>query len=869
MNRLLYIVLILLLLSTIFLTVDLSCGEDSKSNISGSEEYKNGYRYNIQGWIYLHIEGEPYERGYQHGYLLADEIVDVINRWINVFPQKWSWKVQRLSAYRLFWRKYPDEYKQEIKGIAEGVAARGGKVDGSPIDYKDILTLNEMYEMLSRFRNYAVYPFKLSNNWLYQVINKLRESKKTSSLEVEGSCSAFIATGDSTVDGRIVAAHSTKENAIENYWWHLYIGERWNVILDIEPTQGYRILMSTSPGLIWSDEDFYQNNAGMILMETTLDPLGPWRRWGDPVVVRARKAIQYSNNIDEIVDCFLRKNNGLMANDWLMGDTKTGEIASLELGLRKHNLQRTSNGFLWSVNNVKDNKVRWEINSIFGFGVLGRLLKKDFEPIGKDKKFENLKDQYHGKIDVDIAKKIMATPPICEGMFDCKITDSKLMENFGLWSFMGHVEESDFIANEHPFKKSNPPGYTDLPASGWVQLFALSSPNIYRSGNQRTNKGVQSKLLWEFDTEEGEFGKAIYSSPAIDSDILFTTSWNGKIYALDIKNGKKLWDTHLGWSSTAKPVIVDDKVFVGSNEGLYAIDKKIGRIIWEIDIGSISSKPVFFGNTVYCGSHDENIYAINSENGEVKWAFRTDGEIYSSPALDDNILYIGSNDNYLYAIDIENGKLKWRYETEGPVVSSPLVNHNFLYFGSWDNNFYALDKETGKLEWKFTAGWGIDSSPIIYKDKIYFGCRDNNLYALDSLDGDLKWMFTANAAIQSSPEVYGGSVFFGSDDGYIYAISATDGALIWKNAPDYYIDGIYNYVTRPIVSSPMAYDGRVYFGSTNGKIYCFDAKTFELPEEAISEKIQIPVMTWVFLIVPLLCIILATALYLFCFRRKK
>src|ERR1700722_8705912 len=30
-----------------------------------------GYRYPRGGWLYVHIEGAPYERGYQHGYLLA------------------------------------------------------------------------------------------------------------------------------------------------------------------------------------------------------------------------------------------------------------------------------------------------------------------------------------------------------------------------------------------------------------------------------------------------------------------------------------------------------------------------------------------------------------------------------------------------------------------------------------------------------------------------------------------------------------------------------------------------------------------------------------------------------------------------------
>ena len=33
-----------------------------------------GYRYPRAGWIYLHVEGEPYDRGYQHGFLMAREI---------------------------------------------------------------------------------------------------------------------------------------------------------------------------------------------------------------------------------------------------------------------------------------------------------------------------------------------------------------------------------------------------------------------------------------------------------------------------------------------------------------------------------------------------------------------------------------------------------------------------------------------------------------------------------------------------------------------------------------------------------------------------------------------------------------------------
>ena len=38
------------------------------------------FRYDDKGWIFIHIEGKPYQRGYQHGFLLAEEIVSYIKK---------------------------------------------------------------------------------------------------------------------------------------------------------------------------------------------------------------------------------------------------------------------------------------------------------------------------------------------------------------------------------------------------------------------------------------------------------------------------------------------------------------------------------------------------------------------------------------------------------------------------------------------------------------------------------------------------------------------------------------------------------------------------------------------------------------------
>ena len=121
-------------------------------------------------------------------------------------------------------------------------------------------------------------------------------------------CSAFAATGPATRDGKMVIGHVT--------WWPLTLAEQTNVMLDIKPTSGHRMLIQSYPGGIESGTDWYQNDAGMVLTETTIEQT-PFNVQGTPVAFRARTAIQYSSNIDEVVQYLGTRNNGLYTNEWI------------------------------------------------------------------------------------------------------------------------------------------------------------------------------------------------------------------------------------------------------------------------------------------------------------------------------------------------------------------------------------------------------------------------------------------------------------------------------------------------------------------------------------------------------------------------
>jgi len=741
--------LITIAVSLTILTIpqNIVLGQEVEKNIIHSGTYGKGYRYNIQGWVYIHIEGEPYERGYQYGYLASAEIVDMINRWSNwahkervmkIFFRKnyeeksqlW-WEICKTKAMKTFWPQFPDEFKEEIKGIAEGVAEQGGMIHGKIVTFEDILTLNVVEETRQMINHPGGRGTPIRDTLRY-LKNELFKGIVKESYE-PGHCTAFIATGDATTDGRIVMAHST-------IFPPNYIPQRANIILDVKPTNGHRFIMSSFPGYIWSSEDFYQNENGIMLLETSM-PQGPWKTKGTlPVGVRARRAIQYSDNIDDVIKSMKNGNNGLYPNDWVMGDTKTGEIASLQLALRNQAVTRKTNGYIWSCCNPKDDKVRWELFSIFGFGMPGRVIKRKWKPTEIDLKFEELLEQNYGIIDSEIAKNIMSTEPICRITTDCKITDSELLEKFGMWAHMGNPGGKEFVPTDE-----NKQDLRDIQVTtpcGWVNLFGSISKPTELDCNRNTPK--KSCILLGKTENRGQ------------NDIVPTVISN--------KNGE---------------------IIVKSSSGVYDLDT----------------------------SYIEGLQGF-SDSATISKEYN-------------NKIYIGAGTKY-YAFDVIDKDLLWEYEAEGVITKSSSASKNNVFFGAWDGHLYALDEKTGELKWKFKTGWGIDTTPAVDSGVVYIGSNDNNFYAIDEKTGELMWYFTCKSGIHASPVVYGEYVFFGSDDGYLYALDKKTGELVWNFAPEYtIIDGdVNNFVTTPILNSPIVEDGVVYI-EVKETVYALDAQTFE------------------------------------------
>ena len=326
------------------------------------------------GWIQVRLAGTPREIGFQHGSLLAGEILDAkkATQLLLKHTTAKDWDFYRNAAREMLWPKIEEEYRQELQGIADGLRSKGFEVD-----VWDVTAMNASMELGS----YYVPEY-----------DKQHGIKTPDTATAPEHCSAFVATGSYTKDGKVVVAH--------NNWSEYVIGERWNIVFEITPEHGNRIFMDGFPGLIQSGDDFAMNSAGLIVTETTIGSFHGFDPNGIPEFVRARKAVQYAANIDQFDRIMRTGNNGGYANNWLLADSNTGEIASLELGLKNVTLQRKKDGFFAGSNLPENQKLIQEETDFHASPGDSSSARKT--------RWRQLLEENKGKIDVALAQQFLA-----------------------------------------------------------------------------------------------------------------------------------------------------------------------------------------------------------------------------------------------------------------------------------------------------------------------------------------------------------------------------------------------------------------------------------------------------------------------------
>jgi len=311
---------------------------------------------------------------------------------------------------------------------------------------------------------------------------------------------------------------------------------------------------------------------------------------------------------------------------------------------------------------------------------------------------------------------------------------------------------------------------------------------------------------------------------------LIIGTWSNTLYYIDLISKQVIWKCDTIYGSNNSIMIYKDLVLTTNASKIKAIDLVTGEIKWLVKplpnstmfiLQLIDSNKLYFRDYTY----DQTI-ALNLDTKEILWKSYRDG----SPLALGDYIYISNvfSGNTLVALNKLSGDFVWGFDMDynytslyGQISSQPVLYDNNLFFGDNIGRIYSVNATTGIKNWSIDMGQFISGkgAPVIYNGNLIIPIQ-NAMKSINTTSAGINWSYVNSYYINSSPFIYGNKIVaIGSYNGKsnVFVLDAETGKLLWSKEID---DGIN--------SSPVVYDGFIYFGSYNKKLYEIDLNSGEI-----------------------------------------
>ena len=265
------------------------------------------------------------------------------------------------------------------------------------------------------------------------------------------------------------------------------------------------------------------------------------------------------------------------------------------------------------------------------------------------------------------------------------------------------------------------------------------------------------KLLWE-----KPLGGQILAVPALSEKRVIVQTMDGRLHGLSRKDGKSIWlyDTVipiLTLRGESSPVVNNNITLAGfANGKLVALDTKNGYVGWERPVGESQGRSDLerltdldgrfwvSGKLVYAVTYQGNLAAIDLRTGREIWRRTLSSYAGVSEFLDQ--VYVVDADSVLYAMNADNGADLWmQNQLQGRRLSAPTAYDRYVVVGDYEGYVYWLDRSDGAFQVRIHVGSrmyeqspgkaqslrsvkdpavGVRVEPVVYDDVVYI--QDNS-----------------------------------------------------------------------------------------------------------------------------------------------
>jgi outer membrane protein assembly factor BamB len=226
-------------------------------------------------------------------------------------------------------------------------------------------------------------------------------------------------------------------------------------------------------------------------------------------------------------------------------------------------------------------------------------------------------------------------------------------------------------------------------------IVALDATN----GSQRWRKSVGSEVL---------------ARPLVANDVVVIRTVDGHVEGLAAADGAGRWSVdeqvpRLTLRGTAPPTLANDRVVAGFDNGkVLAIDPRNGDVLWDTVVNAprgrtelerladIDAPARVSGDDIFVVGFQGRIAMLALDSGQIWWA--RDASSYRGFAMDEQNLYLTNADSVVIAMRRSDGAVQWEQDTmRRRSLTAPAIDGDALVVGDFEGYLHWLDKTTGEI----------------------------------------------------------------------------------------------------------------------------------------------------------------------------
>jgi outer membrane protein assembly factor BamB len=310
-------------------------------------------------------------------------------------------------------------------------------------------------------------------------------------------------------------------------------------------------------------------------------------------------------------------------------------------------------------------------------------------------------------------------------------------------------------------------------------------------------------------------------TPTISNDVLYASGLTSTS-AIQLSNGKLMWQVPFGNETTNPPTIVNGVLYGYTdtpNKVFYALRASDGEALWQYGISNqneFPDAPLVVQDVVYFSSYiqlnqsiDARIYALNATDGSLLWYRSLGHKAISDLKTDGSTLYVFV-DGSVEALRANDGGVIWRLPL--PLSSQLGMNNTFLetvangiiYVVGGNGPIYAIQAVNGKLLWNYQASSGTQFGLFVTQGSTLFvgmlavsapnphRIRASFLLALHTGNGHLSWQTQLSVQEILNPIAGQGVIYLvygaiNNSQPVLSALHETDGTVLWsRQLPEFF-----------------------------------------------------------------------------------